>query len=1014
MNPERWRRIESLFDAAIELPANEREGWLARECAGEPDVRQEVRRLLAAAEMENDGIEAAIRHVAGEIHDGSTAPAAGGRIGPYEIIGTLGRGGMGTVFLARRADDAYEKHVAIKLIRGGTHDPEHLLRFRMERQILADLEHPNIARVLDGGTTDDGDPYIVMEYVKGLPIDAYCDRHGLSVRRRVELLITVCEAVQCAHRSLVVHRDLKPNNILVRDDGEVRLLDFGIAKMLDPAHAPHTVVETRTAARMMTPEFAAPEQVRGEAITTATDVYALGVVLYTMLSGCRPYRIESYRPQDIERAVCESQPVRPSAVVARIAAGGTGEDSPTAGDLGRSHGAPADRVRRELAGDLDNIVLKALRKEPGRRYGSAEHLAGDLRCYLEGLPIEARPDTWRYRATKFVRRHAWGTAAASALLLLLIAFAATMTVQTARVTRQRDEIDAERARSERIRDFLIDVFDVAGAGDRNADEISARDLVDRGAARVREQLAGDPRSLADFLSALGSVYTNLGRFEDARGILEDALANCRQAHGPADARCAVPLNLLGMTYQSLGDFDAAESSIREGLQLVRTARGEAHADFAASLNNLGRLLHARGDLDEAEAVYRRALGVEDKIGIGGIPHAITLDNLAQTLALAGRYDEAETLVRESIEVSEAELGPDHARVATSLNNLADILSEVDRAEEAEQAYRRSLAISRRVWGEDHRETRTTRNNLALLLSDGGDLAGAETELRAVLASSRRDLGDDHPETATVMANLAGVLRSQGKLDEAAPLYFRTLEAARVRAESDPISLAVRLNNTARFLDSAGRPAEAAPLYRECLEILEREFGREHPYYASGLGNLALTLMESGDLTAAETAARESLELAREIHGEPSRPVAEGLHNLATILRARGLDEQAHRDLTASVAMFREVVPEGHPRMAIALASLGRALLDARRPADAEAPLREALAIRTRLLPADAVETAESRIDLGRCLAELGRRDEAPALLRTGLAGVVAARGEGDERVAEGRAALERLDAAARP
>ena len=410
MSQEHWQQIRDLFDIAKEMEPDARAAWLAT-ANGDELVCAEVRKLLAALEQAGEFIERpaafSLVNLPMEAHELTTA---GRRIGPYQTLREIGRGGMGVVWLATRADDAYQKQVAIKLVWTGPESGEVLRRFRQERQILANLEHPNIARMLDGGTTEEGWPYVVMEYIEGQSITHYCTVHQLTLNERLQLFRTVCDAAQYAHQNLVVHRDLKPGNILVTESGTVKLLDFGIAKLLNPDLSPDDSAATRTGLHLMTPEYASPEQVRGEAITTASDVYSLGVVLYELLTGQRPYQFKNHSLQEIERVICEQEPAAPS----------RSQKSEEKADVVFLPSSEFRLLTSALRGDLDNIVLMALRKEARQRYGSVEQLSEDLRRYLAGEAVQARKDTLGYRAGKFVRRHRISVATAAVIFITLL------------------------------------------------------------------------------------------------------------------------------------------------------------------------------------------------------------------------------------------------------------------------------------------------------------------------------------------------------------------------------------------------------------------------------------------------------------------------------------------------------------------------------------------------------------------------------------------------------------------
>ncbi|HEX6185320.1 MAG TPA: serine/threonine-protein kinase, partial [Pyrinomonadaceae bacterium] len=571
--------------------------------------------------------------------DSAVGGVVGRRVGAYRVTGVIGQGGMAEVYRAVRDDDQFRKEVAVKVVRRGMVSEFTLARFRHERQILASLEHPNIARLLDGGATEDGLPYFVMECVEGRPITEYCEAGGLSTRRRLKLFRRVCAAVSYAHRNLIVHRDLKPSNVLVTGDGVPKLLDFGIAKLLAPESSPTavTVARTMTAVRLMTPEYASPEQVRGETVTTAADVYSLGALLFELLTGERAHKLADRSLAEIERVICETEAERPSAVVSRRA------------------GVPF-RLRRELAGDLDNIVLTALRKEPDRRYRSAEQLSEDVRRYLEGRPVTARQDTLGYRAGKFVRRHKASVAAAVAVFVLLVGFAAAMSVQAARIARERDRANA-------VTGFLVELFEVSDPGEARGNAITARELLDRGAVKIKDELRDQPEGQAALMDTMGSVYRKLGLYDSALPLAEEALRIRRQVHDERHADVAASLYNLATVHHAKGDYKAAEPLYREALAARRALFGAEHAETAASLNGLGLFLKDKGEYAEAEALLREALAARRSL-FGGEHASVaeTLNELGVLLKNRGDFRTAETLYREALAMRRRTLGDDHPAV----------------------------------------------------------------------------------------------------------------------------------------------------------------------------------------------------------------------------------------------------------------------------------------------------------------------------------------------------------------
>src|SRR5215207_8326514 len=471
LTPERWRQVQAVVDAVLDVPSGARAALLDHTCAGDPALRAEAERLVRSCDdAEGFMEEPAADYAALFMSDAalvdarsdfrpSPASAQGALVGPYRIVREAGHGGMGTVYLAERADDQYRKQVALKLVRAGlASEVDVLRRFRDERQILASLDHPGIARLLDGGVTADGVPWFAMEYVAGTPLDRYCDEHGLTVDERLTLFARVCEAVAFAHRNLVVHRDLKPSNVLVTDDGVVKLLDFGIAKLLQPQPQPEREPITQVGPRAMTPEYAAPEQVRGEPVTTATDVYALGAILYALLTGQRAHRLDRRTAAEVERVVCDTNPEPPSVAVTRTIDVGHADGSReriTPERVSEARGTDSGRLRRRLRGDLDTIVLKALHKDPVRRYASADALLEELRRYRAGLPVQARPDSRLYRIGKFVRRHRLGVAAGAAVLLSLVGGLAGTLWQARAASRAAAAASREAAKARAVTEFVV-------------------------------------------------------------------------------------------------------------------------------------------------------------------------------------------------------------------------------------------------------------------------------------------------------------------------------------------------------------------------------------------------------------------------------------------------------------------------------------------------------------------------------------------------------------------------------
>ncbi len=984
MTPERWQQIQELFHAALDQAPDDRAAFLEQACAGDRALRDEVESLLASGAEVGSFIEGAIQGVAESVTSDQAGQAAGRRIGPYKLIREIGRGGMGAVYLAERADDQYRKQVAVKLVKGGMGTDEILRRFRHERQILANLDHPNIARLLDGDTTEEGLPYFVMEHVAGKPIDQYCDARKLSIINRLKLFRNVCSAVHYAHQNLVVHRDLKPSNILVTVDGMPKLLDFGIAKMLHPEPDAGTLTATAIGQRPMTPDYASPEQVRGEPITTAADVYSLGVLLYELLTGHRPYHFKNRLPQEVERVISEVEPERPSTAVSRTdPISGSDDPSPitiTPQSIGENRDETPERLRRRLAGDLDNIVLMALRKEPQRRYASVEQFSEDIRRHLEGLPVIARKDTFGYRGGKFIKRHKVGAAMAVTIFTIVIGFGITMAVQSVRIARERDRAltaeqlaadkrteaeserdraiaaerlaaeqrsEAERARdaerqqrqlaehllgraekaeqqataetfrakteaetARRVSEFLVGLFEVSDPGRSRGNTITAREILDKGAARITTELNNQPKVQATLMATIGRVYESLGLYDSAAPLHEQAFKIRRQALGAEHPEVAKSLNDLAEVLRRKGDLKTAEARYREALAMQRKLLGQEHPDVAESLDNLAIVLDSKGDFKEAEPLFRFALAMRREL-----------------------------------------LGKEHAKVAESLNNLAELLRKKGDYATAEPLHREALTMRRKLLGKEHPDVAISLDNLAILLHSRGDLDAAEPLYRESLAIFRKVLGEEHPDLATNLSNLSVLLYAKGSYDSAEPLCREALAMRRKLLGEDHADVALSLNNLAVLLKAKGDYAGAEPLYREALSIHRKLKGEEHPNVAQAMHNLARLLHDKGDYAAAEPFYRQALELRR------------------------------------------KRLPEGHPDIALSLIGLGQLLTDRAIPQSAGLLLHEALEIRRKTLPSGDWRIAEAGSVFGGCLVALQRYDQAEPLLLESYTILKAKRGE---------------------
>jgi len=896
MQPDRWQRSQDLFAAALALPPAERDAYLA-EATGDPELAAEVRSLLDAHDAAGCLDRVADRLDAlrdREVADPEAVPPPA-RVGPYAVVRAIAHGGMGSVYLAERADGQARYTVALKLLRRDLDSEDLRRRFLAERQILARITHPNIARLLDAGITEEGRPYFVMEHVEGESIDRHCDGRGATVPQRLALFRTVCAAVQHAHRNLVVHRDLKPQNILVTADGTVKLLDFGIAKALDPDEFPGTGGRTETGLRLMTPEYASPEQLRGEPVTTASDTYQLGLLLYVLLTGRRPRLVGP--PATGPQAATTREVTKPSVVVT----GGTGapssardEPAPDAAHLAAVRGTTPERLRRSLAGDLDNIVLRALREEPERRYASVEQLAEDVRRHLAGLPVSARPETLGYVTAKFVLRHRAGVAAAATVLILLAAFAVGMALQGRRVARERD-------RAQHVSDLLLDLFTSANPEVARGDTITVLQVLDRGVERVRTSLRGQPDLQGTMLATAADVYHALGRDAEAAVLAREALPLNLSTKGADHPETVRNLWRLAEFLMVADRFDSALLYSQQAVDVARRRfgrhslpRGQALFVHSGVLQHQGDLARARPALDEAVAIFRA------RSDSGRAPLAAALVNSAWMAENQGNLDSAVVRMGEALAIRREILEADDPDLGRSMGSLAELLLKLGDVAAAEPLVREALAQGRRIYPPGHPILAGRMLLWAGVLASKGDLAGAEAEYRAVLTTYRQAYG------------------------------ARTTAAAQV------------LNDLGILLQNHGRAAEAEPLFREAASIFAEARGPADAWTATVENNLATALWMQGRLGAADSVFRRAIPALEAASSPADARLGLPLRDHGIVLTWLGRAADAEPLLRRAVEIERRHQAPGHARIARAEAALGACLVERGLFAEAEPLLLSAL------------------------------------------------------------------------
>jgi len=827
-NEKRHHQLDRLFQQALTLPVDKRIAYLISVTSDDPTLIDDVKKLLQYHDESEEFLGDTISDflyplypiLQGDETDTDFTFEAGTFIGNYRIVSLIGKGGMGQVYLAIRDDGVFTKQVALKCLKKGMDSEEILKRFRYERQILATLQHPHIASLLDGGVSDDGRPFFIMEYVNGIPIDKYCNQNKLSVADRLRLFKTVCEAVQYAHQKLIVHRDLKPSNILVTNQGEVKLLDFGIARLLDDENPFFTAPVTRTGFRLLTPEYAAPEQLKNEQITTATDVFSLGMLLLELLTGLVSVidRKKQERPSQLvlKKTVFHEKSV----------------NSVTSQTIASNRSTTTGKLSRELQGDLDTIILTALKDDPSDRYNSAEMLMADINNYLRGLPVTARPDTPAYRMRKFVHRHRGSVAAASLFIMVLFLFAILASIQQTRTESALRIAEYERAAAGEVAAFLENLFSAANPltpTSERLDTMRVRDLLVRGEERLHSEFTDQPAIHARMLSVIGRTYRSLGDPERAILLLEDALSIYRSLQGDWREEISQGLNVLANAYMDSGNDVESERLHREVLAIRQILYPGDHPDKVMTLNNLGSTLQNQGKFDEARLFYDDALAMVRRLPE---PDSLAFADILNTnAAFAYRQNDVETaisLTRESISINQALVGYEHPRIGREMNNLAFLLNHSGQREEAISIYREVLQLNRNLLGEEHPFVIMTMGNLADALSSEGIHEEASVLFEKAIDMQRSKYTTESPEFSVLLGNYASLLNKKSEYTEAEKLYREALDIDQRLFGEGHMRVGVIKNKLGVVLCRAGSQDEGEWLTRDGLLVLEQFFPPDHP------------------------------------------------------------------------------------------------------------------------------------------------------------------------------------------
>lgn len=908
MTSERWEKIQALFEEALRYKGDAREQFLTAACGDDDALHKEVVSLLEAdtaghslfegpalekvmldnMDLEDLGVPA---HV-------STAYPEGTEVGPYRLLSLIGEGGMGVVYKAERADGLFDQKVALKFVKRGMDTAQIVRRFQAERQILARLQHDNIARLFDGGVSDDGLPYFAMEFVDGIPIDQYCDTHRLSIDERLDLFAVVCKAVLYAHANLVVHRDLKPENILVTADRQVKLLDFGIAKLLDVDDEQTQL--TQVGHRVLTPGYASPEQLAGNAIGTSSDIYSLGVVLYELLAGQRPFDVIEREPND------PTEPQKPSTLVEKVM-----KKSDTAKTISSARNTHPDKLRRRLSGDLDVICLKSLRHDPDRRYRSVEAFADDIQRHRDGLPVLARPDSVGYRFKKFVGRHQGGVVTGIGVLMLIVSIVSFYTI---RLAEERDAAQLEAEKASEIAEFLQGIFEISNPSENLGDELTARELLERGAEQLETELADQPEVLAEMLATIGQAYSGLGDFEQAVAFFDRATEVNDSIPGASAVFSVNKLRRIGYLNWKTGDYAFADSVLslaqarNDGLDEPDTY------ESAEILNNLAILQKSKGNYPEAESLYLASLAVKRTLVD---PDHIMLANLTQNLGSLyismRHFDKADSFYQETLRLMNLNYEKPHPNKAIALFGVGRLHMQQGDLEKAEAYIDSSLTIRRAILQPDHPDIGVTLTTYADILHRKDMHREAIEKYREAAAIYKGALDNGHPARTRVVKGMARAYQDLGEADSAEVYMLAALDGYRARYGPVHRLVAVTLGDLATMYRLQKRHPEAQRFRRQSLEMRRELLGdTDHTAIAVALNNLGVDYMHAGQLQQAEETLNEALVMRRKLLSPDDINLAETIRGLGNTYALQRRFVEAESLLVSVMPTFETKAPNRLP------------------------------------------------------------------------------------------------------
>lgn len=810
-----WDQVESILDEALDLPEGQRASFIQEACQHDPDLRREVELILSSIKESEGWLDDPTRfkqeffdEISEDLeHHSGKKSLSGKRIGSYKVKEKIGQGGMGAVYLAERTEGDFKHRVAIKLIDRSNATAENLDRFKQEKRILASLNHPGIAQLFDGGITDDGMPYIIMEYVNGTPITDYCDQNNCSISEKIELYIEVLKAVRNAHENLIIHSDLKPDNILIDESGNVKILDFGISKLLKSKGESASATTYNGSA--LTPRYAAPEQIQDQNVTTATDIYSLGLVLYRLLTKKNAIHFDDRSRESVKKAILHKNIEHPSVK------------------------AEEQKLKTALRGDLDSIVLKAIQKEPAQRYRNANDFIGDLQKYLNHFPVSARPNSLMYRGTKFYKRHKGGTTLVAAALIVIVGLTIFYTQQ---IKKERNQAQIEAAKSQEITSFVIGLLEENYPENSQGDTVTVRQILDKSVFEI-ESLNKSPDIKAKMQQVIGHAYNSVGEPRKAKPLLTNAIS-ILESEQVQNTDLAHTYNVAGIIFRDLGELDSSQTYLERSISTFRSLAKTSVPEYPKALKNLAYVMRIRSDYESALNYLEEALKIEQQLyGETDINIAETIYILASVNRYMGNYEHALEYQKRSLEMVQANTNGPHPGIIANLSNIAVLNNILEDNEAAKSSYIKALNMAIDLYGPDHTEVATISANLSSIYTYEGKFDSARVLSKRALEISKKAVGTDHPRYGNYVTNYAKMFFYKGDYSKADSLYRKALNIFRQNYSPQHPEIAAALHNVAKVSVKRNALDEAINLLENALEIRRSNFENDHPLVQENLSTL---------------------------------------------------------------------------------------------------------------------------------------------------------------------------------